>query len=429
MFPIFKWPSEKARARIKGQVFFDPLIAQNVAEIVQNVREKGDEALQYYTHLFDGCFLSAEDWRVGETEIEAAYERVSADFLNYLQQAKEKITAFHLLQKPQDWQREDETGSQVGQIYRPLQRVGIYVPGGTASYPSTVLMTVLPALVAGVPEIVMVTPPQKDGSLSPATLVAAREAGVKEIYRVGGAQAIAALAYGTESIPAVDKIVGPGNIYVALAKKSVYGVVGLDMLAGPSEILLIGDGSVPAVYAAIDLLSQAEHDRRARAILVTNNEAWAQEVKKFLGKYLAELPRREIAETALREYGALILTQSLAEAFAVANYVAPEHLELLLSNPHSYLGEIKHAGAIFLGPYTPEVLGDYWAGPSHVLPTGGTARYASPLTVHDFYKCSSIINYSAAGLQKAAAAVQYLAAAEGLQAHGQAMAIRIKGEK
>ncbi|NLO75552.1 MAG: histidinol dehydrogenase [Clostridia bacterium] len=430
MIPLYKWPSTEAQERIKSKAYIDAGIQAKVAQIVEDVQENGDKALLCYTLIFDGCSLKKADLRVSEEEIEEAYQQVDADFLSYLRQAKENIFNFHLRQKRQDWLCEDETtGSYTGQIFRPLQRVGIYVPGGKASYPSTVLMTVLPAMVAGVPEIVMVTPPGKEGIIPPATLVAAKEAGATEIYRVGGAQAIAALAYGTDSIAAVDKIVGPGNIFVALAKKIVYGVVGIDMIAGPSEILIIGDGSVKAEYAAADLLSQAEHDQRARAILVTNNSLWAEEVRTALEQQLSALPRQEIARVSLKEFGAVIITESLEEAFAIANDVAPEHLELLLSEPQSYLEQVRNAGAIFLGPYTPESLGDYWAGPSHVLPTGGTARYASPLSVEDFCKRSSILNYSLAGLRFAIEPIEYLASIEGLFAHGQALSIRDKGEK
>jgi histidinol dehydrogenase len=426
LIPVYKWPSAEAKERIRAKAFFDESSQQKVEQIIQDVKEQGDQALLRYNHLFDGCSLKQEELRVSPQEMTQAYEMVEGDFLRYLRQAKEKITSFHRLQQQKDWFSQDETGSVTGQIFRPLQRVGIYVPGGTASYPSTVLMTALPAAVAGVTEIVMVTPPGKDGRIPTATLVAAGEAGVTEIYRVGGAQAIAALAYGTATIPSVDKIVGPGNIYVTLAKKAVYGVVDIDMLAGPSEILIIGDGSVRAEYAAADLLSQAEHDRRARAILITDNVSWAGEVAKHLKSQLALLPRQELARDSLQDFGAVILTESLEEAFAAANFVAPEHLELLLAEPWSYLAQVKHAGAVFLGAHTPESLGDYWAGPSHVLPTGGTARYTSPLTVDDFYKCSSIISFSLCGMQKAAEAVEYLASAEGLVAHGQALAIRTK---
>ena len=429
MIPLYKWPSTEAQKRIKGKAYIDAGIQVKVSQIVEDVQDNGDRALLRYTHIFDGCSMKKEDLRVSEAEIEAAYKEVDADFLRYLCQAKENICNFHLRQKREDWLCEDETGSYTGQIFRPLQRVGIYVPGGKASYPSTVLMTALPAKVAGVSEIVMVTPPGKEGTIPPATLVAAKEAGVTEIYRVGGAQAIAALAYGTVSIAAVDKIVGPGNIFVALAKKIVYGVVGIDMIAGPSEILIIGDGSVKAKYAAADLLSQAEHDQRARAILVTNNQIWAEEVRESLEQQLLELPRQEIARVSLKEFGAVIITENLEEAFTVANYVAPEHLEILLSEPHSYLEQVRNAGAIFLGPYTPEPLGDYWAGPSHVLPTGGTARYASPLSVDEFCKRSSILSYSLRGMRSAAEPVEYLASIEGLSAHGQALSIRDKEEK
>lgn len=430
MLPVYKWPAKEARQKVARQFLEDDCLAEQVQEIVETVRDEGDQALLRYSELFDGCLLEKKELKVSVAELEGAYQAVTTDFEKYLRQAKKKISDFHQLQKPRDWFRQEENGSLVGQIYRPLARVGIYVPGGTASYPSTVLMTALLAKMAGVKEIVMVTPPDKTGQIAPAILVAAQEAGVTEIYRVGGAQAIAALAYGTESIAPVDKIVGPGNIYVTLAKKMVYGVVGLDFLAGPSEVLIIGDGSVPAEYGAADLLAQAEHDLRARALLVTANEAWALQVKACLVAQLGQLPRREIAEAALRDFGAIIITQNLAEAFQVANCMAPEHLELLLVEPLTYLPQVKHAGAIFLGPATPEAVGDYWAGPSHVLPTGGTARYASPLTVADFYKCSSLLNYSVEGLREAREPVCYLAQTEGLVAHGQAIMIREKeGEK
>ncbi|MDD2402472.1 MAG: histidinol dehydrogenase [Clostridia bacterium] len=429
MIPLYEWPSFEARERIKGKSYFDDKIRVRVEEIVQDVKENGDGALLRYTRDFDGCLLKKEELKVGIEEIDEAYEKVGTEFIRFLRQAKENIYNFHLMQKQKDWFNQDKTGSITGQIYRPLHRVGLYVPGGTASYPSTVLMTALPAMVAGVAEVVMVTPPGKDKNLPATTLVAAKEAGVKEIYRVGGAQAIAALAYGTDTILPVDKIVGPGNIYVTLAKKTVFGKVGIDMLAGPSEILIIGDGTVEAQYAAADLLSQAEHDIRARAILVTNNCSWAFEVMECLKKQLAELPRQDIAKASLQQFGAVVLVSSIEEAFEVANYVAPEHLELLIADPWSYLAQVEHAGAVFLGKYTPEPLGDYWAGPSHVLPTGGTARYASPLTVDDFCKRSSIISYSSQGMERAAKPVEYLAQKEGLIAHGQALAIRMKEGK
>jgi histidinol dehydrogenase len=429
LIPVYQWPSLEAQERIQGKAYFDEEIQLRVEKIVQTVREKGDEALLEYTRAFDGCALKAEELRVSEAEIDAAMEKVEPDFLAYLKQAREHITSFHRKQKQQSWFSQDETGSITGQLYRPLRRVGIYVPGGTASYSSTVLMTALPAKVAGVKEIVMVTPPGSKGTLPAATLAAARIAGVTEIYRVGGAQAVAALAYGTATIPAVDKIVGPGNIYVALAKKAVFGVVGIDMLAGPSEILIIGDGSAAPEYAAADMLSQAEHDRRARAFLLTPDAAWADAVIQAVKEQLALLPRQEIAAAALKDYGAVIITADLKEAFTVANQLAPEHLELLVVEPWAALAQVENAGAVFLGAYSPEPLGDYWAGPSHVLPTGGTARYASPLTVEDFVKRSSIICMSGEGLEKAAAPVEYLAGAEGLVAHGQALKVRLKKER
>jgi len=428
LIPVYQWPSREAQERIRGKTYFDEEIRVRVEQIVQDVRANGDEALLRYTQTLDGCLLQTQDLRVGETEIDDAMQKVEADFLDYLGQAKAQISSFHSQQKQKSWFSQDETGSITGQLYRPMRRVGIYVPGGTASYPSTVLMTALPAKVAGVTEIVMVTPPGKDGRIPAATLAAARMAGVSEIYRIGGAQAIAALAYGTATIPAVEKIVGPGNIYVALAKKAVYGAVGIDMLAGPSEILIIGDGSIKPEYAAADLLSQAEHDRRARAILLTPDSAWAVEVRKALREQLALLPRQEIAAASLRDFGAVIVTANLEEAFAAANSAAPEHLELLLADPWPALAKVENAGAIFLGAHSPEPLGDYWAGPSHVLPTGGTARYASPLSVEDFTKRSSIISFSAVGMSKAAEPVKHLALAEGLAAHGQALTVRIKEE-
>ncbi|QNB47679.1 histidinol dehydrogenase [Thermanaerosceptrum fracticalcis] len=426
MLPIYRWPEKKAAERIKPAALEDLSVQAQVAEILSEVVKNGDEAILRYTERFDGCRLTKDSLRVREEEIQEAYDKVDTQFLHSLRQAKENIISFHTLQKQKDWFVQDERGSLVGQVYRPLERVGIYVPGGTANYPSSVLMTSLPAVVAGVPEIVMVTPPGKDGGIPAPTLVAAHEAGVGEIYRVGGAQAVAALAYGTESIRPVDKIVGPGNIYVTMAKKLVYGQVGIDMLAGPSEILLIGDGSVAPAYAAADLLSQAEHDKRARAFLVTNDGNWASKVREEVEKQLTSLPRENVAREALTSFGAIILVEDLEEAFAVSNFIAPEHLELLLADPWPHLAKIKHAGAVFLGPYSPEPLGDYWAGPSHVLPTGGTARYASPLGVEDFCKRSSIISYTAKGFTMAARSIMHLAEIEGLTAHGRAIGVRLE---
>jgi len=428
MIPVIKWSAPQAWERIKPPSFEEEGIRSRVEKIVNDVKVRGDQALAEYTEAFDGCAIRGRI-RVEQEEINEACNRVGDRFLNALRQAKENILAFHRQQKQKDWFLQNKEGSVVGQIYRSLDRVGLYVPGGTANYPSSVLMTCLPAVAAGVPEIVMVSPPDKDGSIPFATLAAAREAGVGEIYRVGGAQAIAALAYGTDTIRAVDKIVGPGNIYVTLAKKMVFGQVGIDMLAGPSEILIIGDGSIKAEYAAADLLSQAEHDARARAILLTPDPDWAREVARAAEDQLAGLPRQAVAREALERFGAIILVDSLEEAFEAANRIAPEHLELLISDPWPYLPRVKHAGAVFMGPYSPEAVGDYWAGPNHVLPTGGCARFSSPLTVDDFCKRSSIISCSRAGLEKAAVPIRELAAAENLAAHGAAVAIRIKEEK
>ncbi|PKM90667.1 MAG: histidinol dehydrogenase [Firmicutes bacterium HGW-Firmicutes-12] len=425
MIPIYSWPSAEAQARISHQAFNDKELWKQVEKIVRAVEDKGDQALLEYTAALDGCTLDKESLKVKEEEIKQAYNLVSPEFLVALRQAKSNIQKFHKLQKPKDWFDQDKTGSIVGQIYKAINRVGLYVPGGTANYPSSVLMTCLPAVVAGVPEIVMATPPDINGTLPPATLVAAAEAGVHEIYKIGGAQAVAALAYGTDTIPAVDKIVGPGNIYVTLAKKMVFGVVGIDMLAGPSEILVIGDGSISPVFAAADLLSQAEHDRRARAFLVTPNKSWAEQVMTALKEQLKELPRYSIAEDSLTNSSAIIIVKDIEEAFDVVNLVAPEHLSLMFSEPWPYLAKIKNAGSIFMGPYSPESLGDYWAGPNHVLPTGGAARYASPLSVDDFYKRSSIINYTQDGLVSASEKICTLAETEKLIGHGLAVSKRL----
>lgn len=424
MIPLYSWPSAEARRRISHQDSSVLGLEQTVREIIDKVRDEGDKALLEFTAELDGADLSESGLRVGEEEIEQAYSQVDKEFLSAVSQAKENIQAFHMKQKPRDWFTQDTKGSIVGQVYRPLERVGIYVPGGTANYPSSVLMTSVPARVAGVAELVMVSPPDKQGRLPAATLVAAKEAGVEEIYKIGGAQAVAALAYGTETIRPVDKIVGPGNIYVTLAKKQVFGTVGIDMLAGPSEIMIVGDGSVEASYAAADLLSQAEHDKRARAFLVTPNMLWAKKVQETIQELMEELPRSIIAKRALEEAGAIIITKNLEEAFLIANETAPEHISLLFDDPWPQLVKVKNAGAVFLGPYSPESLGDYWAGPNHVLPTGGAARYASALSVDDFYKRSSIINYTKNGLAEASEGICRLAAKEMLDGHGYAVNIR-----
>lgn len=402
------------------------VLTKRTEEIVEDVRRRGDAALLELAARFDNAQLT--DLRVSAVEIEEAYSLVAEDFLAALRRAKESIEAFHRKQLRQSWLEPDANGSILGQVIRPLRRVGIYVPGGTAAYPSSVLMNAVPAKVAGVEEIVMVTPVKDGSKVTPEVLVAAHEAGVTEIYKVGGAQAIAALAYGTKSIPKVDKITGPGNIYVTLAKKMVYGQVDIDMLAGPSEILVVADASADPAYVAADLLSQAEHDVLASAVLITDSRDLIARVMPEVERQLAKLPRQEIARKSLLEYGAAILVNSLEEGIELANRFAPEHLELMLKDPFRYLGLVKNAGAIFLGKYSPEPLGDYFAGPNHVLPTGGTARFYSPLNIDTFTKKSSVIAYSAKGLRQVAEDVMLLARTEGLDAHAGAIKVRM-GEK
>ncbi|MDG0809411.1 histidinol dehydrogenase [Cohnella rhizosphaerae] len=404
--------------------------AQNaaVAEIVSAVRSEGDAALLRYTEAFDRVRLDASQLRVTEAEIQAAYERVEPEFLDALRRAAANVTAFHEKQKRQSWIDVQPDGTMLGMSLRPLARVGLYVPGGKAAYPSSVLMNVLPAKVAGVPQIAMVTPPATGGreGIDPYILVAAAEAGVTEMYRVGGAQAVAALAYGTESIPAVDKICGPGNIYVALAKRAVFGAVDIDSIAGPSEIVVLADDGADARFVAADMLSQAEHDEMASAMLVTPSERLAREVEAELARQVATLPRREIAERSLEQYGAILTVSDLAEGIDVVNKLAPEHLEIMTEDPLELLGRIENAGAIFLGPYSSEPVGDYFAGPNHILPTNGTARFSSPLNVDDFVKKSSLIRYSREALRRDAAGIASLARHEGLEAHARAVEIRFK---
>jgi len=400
----------------------------SVAEIVAAVRKEGDAALLRYTEAFDRVKLDASMLRVTEAEIHAAYDRVEPAFLDALRKAAANIMAFHEKQKRQSWIDVQPDGTMLGMSLRPLARVGLYVPGGKAAYPSSVLMNVLPAKVAGVPQIAMVTPPATGGreGIDPYILVAAAEAGVTEMYRVGGAQAVAALAYGTESIPAVDKICGPGNIYVALAKRAVFGAVDIDSIAGPSEIVVLADDSADARFVAADMLSQAEHDEMASAMLVTPSERLALEVEAELARQVATLPRREIAERSLEQYGAILTVADLAEGIDVVNKLAPEHLEIMTEDPLELLGRIENAGAIFLGPYSSEPVGDYFAGPNHILPTNGTARFSSPLNVDDFVKKSSLIRYSREALQRDAAGIATLARHEGLEAHARAVEIRFK---
>ena len=395
-----------------------------VGEIIARVRKEGDQALFDYTARFDALQLSAATMEVTTAEIDQALASISAESLACLQLAADRIESFHRKQKQESWLSTDEPDMLLGQLVRPLDRVGIYVPGGKASYPSSVLMNALPAKVAGVGEVIMVVP-MPGGEINPHVLAAARLAGVDRIFKVGGAQAVAALAFGTESVPRVDKITGPGNIYVATAKKQVFGQVDIDMIAGPSEILVINDGSGDPQHVAAHLLSQAEHDELASSILVTTDESFAGAVQQALGEQLTALPRRDIASRALARYGAIIVAGDLDEAIAFSNSIAPEHLELAVADPFALLPLIRHAGAIFMGHNTPEAAGDYLAGPNHTLPTGGTARFFSPLGVEDFVKKSSLISLSSAGLQRVGDAIVHLAELEGLTAHGRSVAIRL----
>lgn len=430
MIPILKMSDAaalKARVMNRSQLQNDEISAR-VKEIVARVREEGDKALFGYTARFDKVTLTAETVQVTREEIDAAYKAASPEWLAAMREAARRITAFHEKQKTNTWMNFDPAIS-LGQKITPLKRVGVYVPGGTAAYPSSVLMNVLPAKVAGVKDIVMVTPPGKDGGVSyPLALVAADIAGVDRIFKVGGAQAVAALAFGTESIPRVDKITGPGNIYVANAKREVFGHVGIDMVAGPSEVLVIADASADPRYVAADLLSQAEHDPLAAAILVTDSEALADAVDAELARQTALLPRKEVVEKSLSAYGTIVVAPTMADCADIANQIAPEHLELSVADPYALLPLIENAGAIFMGHYSPEPLGDYFAGPNHVLPTSGTARFFSPLNVDDFVKKSSLICCSRAELEKVADQVILLAQQEGLDAHANSVAIRFGKE-
>lgn len=395
-----------------------------VKAILTSVRQQGDEALRYYTERFDRVLL--QNFRVSEGEFAEASELVSSQVKAALEEAAENIRTFHERQVRQSWFTTKESGTLLGQLIRPLQRVGLYVPGGTAAYPSSVLMNAIPAKIAGVPEVVITTPPGADGKINPAILVAAQIAGVSEIYKVGGAQAIAALTYGTEQIKSVDKIVGPGNIFVALAKREVFGLVSIDMVAGPSEIAVIADETANPRYVAADLLSQAEHDPMSAAILVTTSQALAEQVSQEVERQLADLPRKSIAEAAIRDYGAILLVADLEEGFAIINRIAPEHLEVMIAEPFEHLGKVENAGAIFLGPYSSEPVGDYFAGTNHVIPTNGTARFSSPLSVDDFIKKSSVVSYSKRDLRENGHKIVALAEQEGLSGHGRAILARLR---
>lgn len=395
-----------------------------VQAIIAQVRKNGDAAIKEYTERFDGAAL--ESFRVPEAEIEEAYQQIDAQIISIMEEAAANIQVYHEKQLHRSWMTTEENGTVLGQKMTPLDSVGVYVPGGTAAYPSSVLMNVIPAKVAGVERIVMVSPPGKDGKLPSAVLVAAKVAGVKEIYKVGGAQGIAALAYGTESIQSVDKIVGPGNIYVALAKREVFGDVDIDMIAGPSEIAILADDTARANEVAADLLSQAEHDERASSVLVTTSEQLAEAVAVEVEKQLAQLPRREIAAKSLADFGAIYVAETVDEAVATINELAPEHLEIVMENERELLNKIKHAGAIFIGRFSSEPVGDYFAGTNHVLPTNGTARFSSPLNVDDFRKKSSVIIYSEAALKENAHKIAAFARLEGLEAHARAVEERLK---
>ncbi|MDG4656880.1 histidinol dehydrogenase [Ectobacillus antri] len=397
-----------------------------VERIVTDVKARGDEALRFYTETFDKVTL--ESFRIPAVQLEEALASVEVSFIEALEGAKRNIVSYHEKQKRYGFLEAEQDGIIRGQLIRPLDTVGVYVPGGTAAYPSSVLMNVLPAKIAGVKRIVMVTPPHPSG-VNPYILAAAKIAGVDEIYSIGGAQAVAALAYGTESIPRVDKIVGPGNLYVALAKRAVFGDVNIDMIAGPSDILVIADETGDARYIAADLLSQAEHDVNSAAILVTTDQTLAEAVQREVKIQLQQLPRKEIAQASVARNGAIIVVDSLEEAFETANRIAPEHLELHVKEPMMALSQVKHAGSIFLGPYAPEPLGDYYAGPNHVLPTSGTARFFSALSVDDFIKKSSILSYTREALYKVRDHITILAEKEGLHAHAKSINIRFEEEK
>jgi histidinol dehydrogenase len=397
---------------------------RSVLSIIEAVRNQGDAALKQYTETFDGVALTS--LLVSEEEKKEAYGQISDEMLAVIREAAANIRDYHERMVQQSWMVTKEDGTILGQKITPLDAVGVYVPGGTAAYPSSVLMNVIPAQVAGVKRIVMVSPPQKDGKLPAGVLVAANELGIKEVYKVGGAQAIAALAYGTETIQSVDKIVGPGNIYVALAKREVFGQVDIDSIAGPSEIVVLADGTARANEVAADLLSQAEHDMRASSILVTTSMALAKEVAGEVEKQLETLPRKEIAQASINDYGAIYVADTMEQAVQVVNDLAPEHLEVMTEKPMELLGSIRHAGAIFLGRYSSEPVGDYFAGPNHVLPTNGTAKFSSALSVDAFIKKSSIISYSQTALEQNHAKIAAFARLEGLEAHARAVESRFK---
>lgn len=403
-------------------------VLRRVEDIVNNVRQKGDKAVIEYTSMFDKVELTSDKLKVSVDEIEEAYKKVDSKLVEVIRKARENIEKFHSKQKEKSWFSTEEDGVILGQLYNPLEIVGVYVPGGTASYPSSVLMNVIPARVAGVNRVIMATPPGRDGKVNSSILVAAKEAGVDEIYKMGGAQAIAALAFGTGTVPKVDKIVGPGNIYVAMAKRTVYGYCDIDMIAGPSEIMVVADDSANPRFVAADLLSQAEHDVLASSILVTTSEKIAKDVQREVDQQVEALPRREMAQKSIEDFGAAVIVESMEKAVEIVNRIAPEHLELCVEEPFGLLSCIRNAGAIFLGNYSSEPLGDYFAGPNHVLPTSGTARFFSPLNLSDFVKKSSIISYSKKALGKVKDDVILFAESEGLSGHANAIRVRFEEE-
>lgn len=413
-------PADEIFARGNAQINVEAI----VADIIETVRKEQDKALFAYTEKFDGAVL--DTLRVSPEEMQEALDAVEPEFLQILQKAAENIRKFHSRQKRNSFILNDESGIVIGQKIIPVDRAGLYVPGGTAAYPSTVLMDAIPAKIAGCKEVVMVTPPHQDGTINPNILAAASVAGVDTIFKLGGAQAIAALAYGTQSVPKVDKIVGPGNAFVAEAKKQVFGVVSIDMIAGPSEILVVADGKSNPRHIAADLLSQAEHDVMASAVLVTDSLAFAEQVSAEIERQLPLLERREIARKSIDQNGKIIVAQSLAAAIDIANEIAPEHLELCVDNPFDYLDSIRHAGSVFMGRNCPEALGDYFAGPNHTLPTGGTAKFSSPLSVDDFIKKTQYTYYTADALQACAKDIAFFAEKEGLTAHAKSALIRLE---
>ncbi|MCR5176996.1 MAG: histidinol dehydrogenase [Anaerovibrio sp.] len=423
--PAFDQVELNPRIREGNKKLFgrDMSAAEIVDMIVNDVRANGDEAVIKYTRLIDRTEFTSDEFLVTDEEYKAAYEAADPDILASLKRAADNVRRYHQEQKPNSWMTYRGQGSILGQSVIPLDRVGIYVPGGTAAYPSSVIMNAVPAAVAGVQEIIMMVPP-KDGKINPYVLVAAKEAGVSKIFKIGGAQAIAAMAFGTETIPRVDKITGPGNIFVTLAKKAVYGHCDIDMLAGPSEILIVADKTADPAYTAADMLSQAEHDMLASSIVITDSPELAEKVAGEAEKQLAKLPRQEIARASLDKNGLIIVAEDIMQAVELANVSAPEHMEILTEQPFQLLPYVRHAGAVFLGAYSPEPLGDYFAGPNHVLPTGGTARYYSVLNVETFMKRTSLISYTQPELSRVSDDIIRLAEAEGLEAHANAIRIR-----